>query len=97
MARPLLDTGVVGVATAIWLIRRALLRTAAAARDDRSPRGLMLTAATASVTAFAIGMLTYDAFSFIQVTFVFFILLALGVSALLATDGPGMQTGEQPA
>jgi polysaccharide biosynthesis protein PslJ len=84
----LLDTGVVGVATAIWLIRRALLRTAAAARDDRSPRGLLLTAATASVTAFAVGMLTYDAFSFIQVTFVFFILLALSVSALLATDGP---------
>jgi polysaccharide biosynthesis protein PslJ len=93
----LLDTGVVGVVTAIWLIRRALLRTAAAARDDRSPRGLMLTAATASVTAFAIGMLTYDAFSFIQVTFVFFILLALGMSALLATDGPGMQAREQTA
>jgi hypothetical protein len=34
-------------------------------------------------------MLTFDAFSFIQVTFVFFILLALSVSALLATDGPG--------
>jgi len=34
------------------------------------------------VTAFAVGMLTYDAFSFIQVTFVLFVLLALGAVTL---------------
>jgi hypothetical protein len=87
----LLDTGIVGVAAVIWLIRRAVLRMAAEARKDRSPRGLLLTASTAAITAFAVGMLTYDAFSFIQVTFVFFILLALTVSALLVAspDGDG--------
>ena len=82
----LLDTGVLGVAMFFWLIRRSLLRTAAIARVDRSPKGLLLTAATASVAAFGIGMLTYDAFSFIQVTFVFFILLALSACVLLAPD-----------
>jgi hypothetical protein len=95
----LLDAGVVGVLTAIWMIRRALLRSAAAAREDRSPRGLFLTAATASVTAFAVGMLTFDAFSFIQVTFVFFILLGLAASAVLAPwpDGPKPVPDGSPA
>jgi hypothetical protein len=82
----LLDTGVLGVAMFFWLIRRSLLRTAAIARVDRSPKGLLLTAATASVAAFGIGMLTFDAFSFIQVTFVFFILLALSACVVLAPD-----------
>ena len=42
------------------------------------------------MTAFAVGMLTFDAFSFIQVTFVFFILLGLAASAVLAPwpEGP---------
>jgi hypothetical protein len=93
----LLDTGVFGVLTAIWLIRRALLRSAAAARNDRSPRGQFLTASTAAIAAFAIGMLTYDAFSFIQVTFVFFILLALTVAALLATDSPALSVVGDPS
>jgi polysaccharide biosynthesis protein PslJ len=95
----LLDTGIVGVASVIWLIRRALLRTAAEARADRSSRGLLLTASTAAVTAFAVGMFTYDAFSFIQVTFVFFILLALTVSALLVAlpDGAAVALAEDGA
>jgi polysaccharide biosynthesis protein PslJ len=80
----LLDTGVLGVAMFFWLIRRALLRTAAVARVDRTPKGLLLTAATASVAAFGVGMLTYDAFSFIQVTIVFFIVLALSSCVLQA-------------
>jgi hypothetical protein len=83
----LLDTGIVGVVVFFWLIRRALRRTAAVARADRSPKGLLLTAATASIAAFAVGMLTFDAFSFIQVTLVFFILLALSACVLLA---PGL-------
>ena len=82
----LLDTGIFGVAMFYWLVRRALLRTAAIARVDRSPKGLLLAAATASVAAFGVGMLTYDAFSFIQVTIVFFILLALSACVLLAPD-----------
>ena len=36
----------------------------------------------ASVMAYAVGMLTFDAFAFIQVTFLFFMLLALGAAAL---------------
>ena len=37
-----------------------------------------MAALAASLAAFAVGMLTFDAFSFIQVTFLAFILLGLG-------------------
>jgi hypothetical protein len=93
----LLDTGILGVAMFYWLIRRALLRTAAIARVDRSPRGLLLTAATASVAAFGVGMLTYDAFSFIQVTIVFFILLALSSCVLQAPTLGTLELAEERA
>ena len=46
-------------------------------------RGLLLASLAASVAAYGVGMLTFDAFSFIQVTFLLFILVGLG-SALLA-------------
>jgi hypothetical protein len=91
----LLDTGVVGVVVFFWLIRRALKRTAAVARADRSPRGLLLTAATASVAAYAVGMLTFDAFSFIQVTLVFFILLALSACVMLAPAPSKLELAEE--
>jgi hypothetical protein len=93
----LLDTGIFGVAMFFWLIRRALKRTAAIARVDRSPRGLLLTASTASVAAFGIGMLTYDAFSFIQVTIVFFILLALSACVVLAPELASPELTEEMA
>jgi hypothetical protein len=45
----------------------------------------MLAASAASVTAYGVGMFTYDSFSFIQVTFLFFIVLGLGVATLLTS------------
>jgi hypothetical protein len=81
------ETGLIGVFTWIWVFVRFLRRSGHIARRDHSGRGALLTALAASVTAFSIGMLTYDAFSFIQVTVVTFLLLALGCSAI-AYRGP---------
>jgi hypothetical protein len=80
----LLETGIVGTALLCWLIVRSLRQMGGAARRDHSPRGWLLVATTASVGGFALGMFTYDAFSFIQVTFLFFILLGLGAAARLS-------------
>jgi hypothetical protein len=77
-----LETGLVGLFAWAWLFARYLRRLGAAAKDDRSERGWLLTALCASSIAFMLGMLTFDAFSFIQVTFVLFILLALGAVAM---------------
>jgi predicted membrane channel-forming protein YqfA (hemolysin III family) len=46
-------------------------------REEDSARGWLFTALAASIGSFGVGMVTFDAFSFTQVAFVFFILFAL--------------------
>jgi polysaccharide biosynthesis protein PslJ len=75
------ETGVVGVFVLIWLFVRSTRLLGRLARvDDRD--GLLAGALAASLVAFFVGMFTFDAFSFIQVTFLFFIVLAFGTSLL---------------
>jgi hypothetical protein len=78
----LLDTGVAGLAGWAWLFLRFIRRAGGAARHDLSSRGWRLAAITSSVAAFGLGMFLFDAFSFIQVNFVFIVLLALGAVTL---------------
>ncbi len=80
------ETGLVGLFAWVWILGRIIRRTGRASRDDDSERGWLLAAFAASVAAFAVGMFTYDAFSFIQVTFALYVVLALGASTL-AWDG----------
>lgn len=79
----LLETGVIGFFGWLWFFARVVRRFGAEARRDDSARGWLLASIAAGVAAYAVGMLTYDAFSFIQVTFLLFIFVGLG-SALLA-------------
>jgi hypothetical protein len=87
----LLETGVVGTFAFGWLIVRFLRRAGTAGKHDPSPRGWLLVALTASTAAYAVGMFTYDSFAFIQVTFMFFVLMAVGSSVLALP-----QEGEAP-
>jgi hypothetical protein len=82
----LLEVGMLGVFALIWMIVRAIRRLKRYAKHDDSDYGWLLTAFASSIYAFAIGMVTYDAFSFIQVTFMLFLLLGLS-SAALALKG----------
>jgi polysaccharide biosynthesis protein PslJ len=84
----LLGVGLIGFSGWIWLFVRAVRRFGREAKRDRSERGWLLAAITASIAAYAIGMLTYDAFAFIQVTFLLFILLAIGSSLLAEPPTP---------
>jgi polysaccharide biosynthesis protein PslJ len=79
----LLATGAIGFFGWLWFFVRVVRRCAAEARRDDSERGWLLTAIASSVAALGFGMLTFDAFAFIQVTFLLFILVGLA-SALLA-------------
>jgi O-antigen ligase len=79
----LTGTGIFGTAAWLWFFARAIRRFGAEAKEDQSDRGWLLASIAAGVGAYAVGMLTFDAFSFIQVTFMLFMLVALG-SALLA-------------
>jgi polysaccharide biosynthesis protein PslJ len=78
----LLEIGAFGVLAllALWIgaVRR-LNRWAKRARDPND--GWLATSLAASIIAFAVGMLTFDAFAFIQVTFFAFVML--GFSAVV--------------
>ena len=81
----LLETGVVGTLTLAWLFLRSLRWMGGIAKRDLSPRGWLLVGTTASTAGYAVGMLFYDAFSFVQVTFLLLIILALGASTALSS------------
>jgi hypothetical protein len=80
--KTLLETGVVGTLAWVWLFARYWRRLGKESRYDVSDRGVLLVALVASTLSFAVGMFFYDAFSFIQVTFLAFIVLAFGAVAL---------------
>jgi polysaccharide biosynthesis protein PslJ len=76
----LLDVGIAGVIAWFLLFKRVLGKFGRPSKGDDSPEGWLLTAVSASVLAFAVGMLTFDSFGFSQITFLLFILLGLGAA-----------------
>ena len=84
----LLSTGVVGFVGWLWFFLRAVRRFGSEARRDESDRGWLLVAITAGIAAYGVGMLTYDAFAFPQVTFLLFILVGLGSAVLADRPAP---------
>jgi hypothetical protein len=84
--KTLLETGLAGVIGWAWMFRRFGQRARRVARDDDGPHGWLMVALSAAVFAYLIGMFTYDAFSFIQSTFVLFLLLALGAVTLRVAE-----------
>ena len=78
----LLETGAIGFLSLVWLFVRPIRRLARRAKADSGPEGWLAAALAASLTSFAISMLTFDAFGFVQVTILTFLLLALSSSLL---------------
>lgn len=79
----LLEVGAIGVFAWLWFLGRTVRRLGRQARGDPSDRGLLAAALAGSLAAFAVGLFTYDAFSFIQVTYLMFILVALSAVLVL--------------
>lgn len=74
----MLDTGAAGMAGWLWLFVRSSRRLLRIGRHDRSEDGWLTVAFAGAIIAYAVGMLTYDAFAFDQTTVVFVFILALG-------------------
>jgi polysaccharide biosynthesis protein PslJ len=83
----LLETGALGAFALLWLFTRSIKRLIRLARTDEGDDGWLATSFAASIAAFAIAMLTFDALGFVQVTILLFILLALS-SVLLRLANP---------
>jgi hypothetical protein len=91
----LIETGIIGAFALGWIIVRAVRRLARLAREDTSPDGWLAVALAAAIAAFGIGLFTFDAFSFIQVTFLFF--LSLGLAGVLHGDAQArLEAGPAP-
>jgi O-antigen ligase len=92
----LLETGALGFFGWIWFFARVVRRCGKEAKEDDSARGWLLVSIAAGVAAYAVGMFTFDAFSFIQVTFLLFILVGLA-AALLAERPTPLAVRTSPA
>jgi hypothetical protein len=81
--KTLLETGVLGVFGWLWVFVRVIRRLGASAREHAADTaGWLPVALAASLAAYALAMVTYDAFSFIQGTFLAYILIALAAVIL---------------
>lgn len=80
----LLETGLVGFLALAWLLVSFVRRLVAAARRDGSARGWLPASLGASVASLAVGMVFFDALTFVQVALVLFIVMALGAVCLRA-------------
>jgi hypothetical protein len=75
------ELGYFGLIAWLLLFIRVARRYGRAGKKDDSPTGWLMVAATASVTAYAVGSFTFDALGFSQVTFMLFLILGLGAAA----------------
>lgn len=80
----LLELGILGLMGWALFIFRAASALGRASRRRAGPDGWLATGLTASIVGFGVGMFTFDAFAFTQVSFIFWVLLALSASLLLA-------------
>jgi polysaccharide biosynthesis protein PslJ len=79
----LLDVGLIGIAGLAWLLIRFVGRLSVASLLAGAD-GALLAALAAAVFSYIVGMFTFDALAFTQVTLVLFVLLAIGSSLVLA-------------
>ena len=90
----LLELGAVGFLALMWLYIRTVQAPRAARETRRQRGGLAGGGARGGDRAYALGMLTYDAFSFTQVTFLAFVLIGIsGVATRLTAQAsaPGLR------
>ena len=77
----LMNVGLLGTIAWLLLFIAVCRRLGKRAKRDHSPTGWLLVGVTASVIAYAVGSFTFDALSFIQVTFFLFLILGIGTAA----------------
>jgi hypothetical protein len=87
----LLEIGAIGGLALLWLYVRAVRRLTRIAKTAAGSDAWLVTALAAAIISFAAGMLTFDAFAFIQVTFLAFVLLALSSVAVRSLSREGSQ------
>ena len=91
----LLETGWVGGFAWLWLFLATFGRMRRIARDGPPDQAWLGAGLAASILAYAVGLIFYDGFSFIQCVFVFFMLL--GITGSLNRLANDQEAGEKAA
>jgi O-antigen ligase len=91
-----LDVGLLGIAGWLWLIVRVARRLGHVARTRGSPEGYLAAGFVASISGFAVAMLTYDSLAFVQEAVILWVVLALSAS-LIAVHPDRRQHASDPA
>ena len=81
----LLEVGLAGLIGLAWLLGRFIVRLSVASFRTRVD-GVLLAGLASAVFSYLVGMFTYDALTFTQVTVVLFVLLGVGSSLVLAPE-----------
>jgi hypothetical protein len=76
----LLEIGALGALAFFWLYGRTIRRLSRYSKRVDGAESWLATSIAASLIAFTVGMLTFDAYAFVQVTFLAFIMLGLGAA-----------------
>jgi len=85
----LVTLGALGLMTLAWFLVATLVKLFRGARERVGPVGDLVLACALGVAGFVAAMYFFDAFSFVQVTILFFALAGLGLRALtLPDEGP---------
>jgi hypothetical protein len=92
----LVEIGAIGVGLLLWLFVRSVRGLGRVARGDPSTLGFLAGALGASIASYAFGLFFYDGFSFVQVTFAGFLLLALSASVVALSEEKALAAGEPP-
>jgi hypothetical protein len=77
----LVSIGFLGLAGVLWFVWGAVRRLVTTARHRTGPAGDLVAACAVACAGFGAGMLTFDAFAFVQCTLIFFLIAATGLRA----------------
>src|SRR5581483_7076572 len=91
-----LELGYVGVSFWIWLFVRAVRRLMRASRAGDDGDDWLFAGLASAICGFGVGMFTFDAFGFIQITFFLWILLAIAAAALRISEAKIAQPQRLP-
>ena len=81
--RTLVSLGIVGLIGAVWFIWGSAIRLGRRSKRLAGDDGNLLAACAIACGGYGAGMAFFDAFSFVQVTLLFFIVAALGLRAMV--------------
>jgi polysaccharide biosynthesis protein PslJ len=94
----LLEIGIVGVLGWAMLFVATVRRLGRASRRRAGPEGWLPVGFAAATAGFGAGMFTYDSLSFVQIAFVFWIVISLAAALLLAdADEAGTELSPNPS